>query len=183
MEKMVETNIYNSIRETLMVARKKVYTTANFVMVEAYWNIGKQIVDAQDNNPRAEYGSQLLKFLSEKLAKEFGKGFDERNLRFMRQFYQTFPIRNTLCSELSWSHYRRLMKIVDENRREFYMQESVDAGWSVRQLERQINSFYYERLLATGTSNRDEIRNEIQAHEPNTNPDFILKDPYILKIK
>ena len=179
MDKEFNTDIYNSIRETLIVARKKVYSTVNAVMVEAYWAIGKQIADAQGD--RAEYSKNLMKYLSEKLTIEFGKGFTERNLQAMRQFYQAFPIPHTLCAELSWSHYRLLMKIDNKPRREFYMHESVDAGWSVRQLERQINSFYYERLLATEPTSRDEIRNEINILEPKTTPDYILKDPYILE--
>ena len=112
---------------------------------------------------------------------EFGKGFTERNLRAMRQFYTAFPIRHTLCAELSWSHYRLLMKIEDGSRREFYARECVEAVWSVRQLERQINSFYYERLLATQKSGRDDVKSEIQTLEPKTEPDYILKDPYILE--
>ena len=174
-------NIYNSIRKTLIAARKKVYSTVNFAMVEAYWNIGKQIMEVQGENPRAEYGSKLLKYLSKELTKEFGKGFDESNLRNMRKFYQSFPIHDTLCHELSWSHYRLLIKIDDEKRRGFYMEEASSVGWSVRQLERQINSFYFERLLATGQEGRSEVENEIQLLEPKMERDYILKDPYILE--
>jgi len=162
-------------------AKTKVYTAVNFAMVEAYWEIGREIVEAQGQNQRAEYGKQLLKYLSEQLTQEFGKGFTETNLRYMRQFYLAFPIHHTLCDELSWSHYRLLMRIDDENRRTFYMKECADSNWSVRQLERQINSFYYERLLATQSGGRDSVRNEIQTLEPKTDPDYILKDPYILE--
>ena len=93
-------------------------------------------------NDRAEYGKKLLEYLSEQLTAEFGKGFDKSNLRKMRQFYCTFPIRDTLCPELSWSHYRVLMRINDEQARRFYMEECAKAAWSVRQLERQINTMY-----------------------------------------
>jgi len=99
----------------------------------------------------------------------------------MRQFYKVFPIRATLWHELSWSHYRLLMKIENEERREFYGRECSESSWSVRQLERQINSFFYERLLATQQSDRAEVRNEIITLEPNTDPKYILKDPYILE--
>jgi hypothetical protein len=116
-------------------------------MVEAYWDIGRQIIEAQNNNTRAEYGTQLLKYLSGRLTEEFGKGFDESSLRRMRQFYQTFPIRATLRHELSWSHYRLLMKIDDPSRREFYLNECAECNWSSRQFERQITTFYYERLM------------------------------------
>lgn len=92
---------------------------------------------------RAEYGKQLLQFLSEKLTSEFGKGFTIANLRNMRQFYQMFPNRYALRSDLTWTHYRMLMRVDEQNRREFYLNESVESGWTSRQLERQINSFYY----------------------------------------
>lgn len=100
-------------------------------------------------NDRAEYGKKLLQYLSEQLTKEFGKGFTVINLKYMRQFYRAFPIRHTLCDKLSWSHYRLLMRIEDEKARKFYLDESVKSGWSVRQIERQIGTFYYERLLAS----------------------------------
>ena len=174
-------NIYQNIRNTLVQARVKAHAAINFAMVEAYWDIGKQISEAQNNNPRAEYGVQLLKYLAENLTADFGKGFDESSLRRMRQFYRTFPIRATLWHELSWSHYRLLIRIEDDTRREFYGRECVDAGWSVRQLERQINSFFYERLLATQKSGRENVKDEIRTLEPKTEPNYILKDPYILE--
>jgi len=174
-----DTSIYKGIRDTLAEARIKVYTAINFAMVEAYWDIGRQIEQAIGE--RAEYGKGLLKYLAQQLTLEFGKGFDESSLRRMRQFFKTFPIRATLWHELSWSHYRLLMKIEDESRREFYANECVESAWSVRQLERQINSFFYERLLATQKNGRDNVREEIQTLEPKTESDYILKDPYILE--
>ena len=174
-----DANIYEGIRDTLAGARAKAYTALNFAMVEAYWDIGRQIEKAVGE--RAEYGKGLLKYLAKNLTSEFGKGFTERNLRAMRQFYIMFPIRHTLCTELSWSHYRLLMKIEDKSRREFYGSECIEAAWSVRQLERQINSFFYERLLATQKSGRENVKNEIQTLEPKTEQDYILKDPYILE--
>jgi hypothetical protein len=131
----IDANIYQGIRDTLAGARTKAFTAINFAMVEAYWEIGRQIEDAVGE--RAEYGKGLLKYLSEKLTEEFGKGFTERNLQAMRQFHRAFKIPHTLCAELSWSHYRLLMKIEDESRREFYTRECVEAAWSVRQLERE----------------------------------------------
>ena len=115
------------------------------------------------------------------VTEEFGKGFTERNLRAMRQFFAAFPVRHTLCAELSWSHYRLLMKIEDRSRREFYKQECVESAWSVRQLERQMNSFFYERLLATQKSGAESVKNEIHTLEPKNEPDYILKDPYVLE--
>ena len=175
----VEAKIYEGVLEILVQARSRAFTAINFAMVEAYWEIGKQIEDAVGE--RAEYGKGLLKFLSKRLTSKLGKGFTERNLRAMRQFYVSFPIRHTLCAELSWSHYRLLMKINDTSRREFYARECSESAWSVRQLERQVDSFFYERLLATQNSGRESVRNEIQKLEPITDPEYILKDPYILE--
>jgi len=171
--------VYEGIRAILAEARKNTINVINSAMVTAYWEIGSQISEAVGD--RAEYGKRLLSFLSEKLTKEFGKGFTERSLRHMRQFYQMFPIRNALRSELSWTHYRLLMRIEEQNRREFYLNECAETGWTSRQLERQINSFYYERLLATQKEHRAEIEGEIYKTEPNTTPDHILKDPYVLE--
>ena len=107
-----ETNntLYLQIKEILNTARRKAYSAVNFAMVEAYWLVGKQIVEAQAGNERAEYGTSLLKYLSKELTRDFGKGFDESNLRLIRQFYLTFPIRDALRHELSWTHYRKIMK-------------------------------------------------------------------------
>jgi predicted nuclease of restriction endonuclease-like (RecB) superfamily len=179
MADVMNTSIYESIRTVLERARTNAYKAINFAMVEAYWEIGRQLDEAIGD--RAEYGKGLLQSLSVQLSAEFGKGFDASNLRRMRQFYQVFPIRGTLCHELSWSHFRLLMKVEDPKRREFYLAECRDANWSVRQLERQINSFFYERLLATRKGGREDVRGEIQTLEPKTDPDYILKDPYILE--
>lgn len=172
-------SVYRKVRETVLTAKNKVYSAVNTAMVDAYWQIGKEITETQGT--RAEYGKQLMHYLSAKLTEEFGEGFTVRNLRAMRQFYQTFPIRHTLCAELGWSHYRLLMRVDDETRRDFYLKECAENDWSVRQLERQINSFYYERLLATQKDGRASVKNEIQALEPKTDPAYILKDPYILE--
>jgi predicted nuclease of restriction endonuclease-like (RecB) superfamily len=172
-------HVYEAIRSTLADARTKVVVAVNSAMVLAYWEIGKQIAEAVGE--RAEYGRNLLAYLAERLTAEFGKGFDESSLRRMRQFYNTFKIRATLSHELSWSHYRLLIRIEDQARREFYAQESVECNWSVRQLERQINSFFYERLLATQKEHRAEIASEIFQLEPKVDADYLLKDPYIME--
>jgi predicted nuclease of restriction endonuclease-like (RecB) superfamily len=171
--------VYEAIRTALEDARKKVTVAVNTAMVGVYWEIGRQISKAVGE--RAEYGRSLLAYLSEQLTEDFGKGFTERNLRAMRQFFDTFPNRHTLRAELSWSHYRLLMRIDESNRREFYLTERANTGWTSRQLERQINSFYYERLLATKKENCPEIVGEIFNLEPKTEADYILKDPYILE--
>lgn len=172
--------IYAEIRDTLLEARAHVYHAANSAMVQAYWQIGRIIVEhEQGGEEKAEYGKYLIKELSERLTSEFGKGFTEQNLRNMRQFYTTFPIRHTLCSELTWSHYRLLIRVKSEEARSFYADECVKAGWSVRQLERQINSFFYERLLSS--RDKEGVSKEIFAKEPSAKPEDFIKDPYVLE--
>jgi len=148
-------------------------------MVETYWNIGKQIHEAQGENQRAEYGKGLLKFLSGKLTKEFGKGFTVANLKNMRQFYLTFPKSYALRSQLSWTHYRLLMRVEDNAAREFYLDECAKSNWSTRQLERQINSFYYKRLLSS--KDKESVREEIQTLEKGIDAKDIIRDPYVLE--
>ncbi|MCR2047033.1 PDDEXK nuclease domain-containing protein [Acetatifactor muris] len=172
-------NFYNEIRNILLAARSKVYQTANFAMVEAYWNIGKSIIEEQGGNEKAEYGAGLLKELSKQMTHDFGKGFTVTNLKYMRQFYLTFPNGHALRDELSWTHYRLLMKVENDNAREFYMQEAVKSGWSTRQLERQINTFFYERLLSS--KNKEKVAAEIQTSEAAKTPEDIIRDPYVLE--
>ena len=175
----VNQQTYENIKAVLADTRTKVMSAINSTMVQVYWGIEREINDAIGEC--AEYDKQRLKFLSEWLTTDFGKGFNERGLRHMRQFYQTFPIRNTVCSELSWSHYRLLMRVDEPKRRDFYLSECVQSGWTVRQLEPQIHSFFYERLLATQNEHRSEVDGEIFTTEAKADPDYILKDPYILE--
>ena len=170
---------YHSIRNSIVSAQHRLSTAVNSAMVTTYWEIGEQIFKACGENDRAEYGKKLLEYLSEQLTAEFGKGFDKSNLRKMRQFYCTFPIRDTLCPELSWSHYRVLMRINDEQARRFYMEECAKAAWSVRQLERQINTMYYQRILAS--QDKIAVANEIQTTEPKPEYEKIVKDPYVME--
>lgn len=175
----VPEDFYQQIAGILSHARKRAYDAVNFAMVEAYWEIGRDIVSQQGGEARAEYGEALLRELSVRLTKDFGKGFDERNLRFMRQFYLSFPMRNALRTELSWTHYRRLMRVLNEEARIWYMNECADARWSTRQLERQINTMFRERLLAS--KNKDTVSAEIQASAPALSPKDIIRDPYVLE--
>ena len=170
---------YRSIRNSVIAAQGKVYAAVNSAMVNAYWEIGEQIYKACGKNDRAEYGKNLLRYLSERLTAEFGKGFDESNLRRMRQFYLTFPIRDTLCHELSWSHYRVLMRISDKTARDFYTEECAKSAWSVRQLERQIHTMYYQRLLAS--RDKESVAAEIQTTEPKPEYEKAVKDPYVME--
>ena len=117
-------SFYEDVKSILQLARDNAYKSVNFIMVEAYWNIGKQILDEEQNGEdRARYGTYLIKELSLQLSAEFEKGFTQQNLRNMRQFYNCFPIRSTLCSELSWSHYRLIMRVENQKARLWYMEE------------------------------------------------------------
>ena len=127
----------------------------------------------------AAYGQRILNYISDNLTKEFGSGFTVANLRNMRQFYLMFPKRYALRSELSWTHYRLLMRVSNEDARNFYANESVKSGWSSRQLERQINTMYYQRILAS--RDKDSVEAEIQKTEPKPEYEYIIKDPYVLE--
>ena len=179
LEAFTEQKFYDEIKNILITARNKVYQTANFAMVEAYWNIGKSIIEEQGGNERAEYGTGLLKELSKQMTQDFGKGFTVANLKNMRQFYLTFPNGYALRSELSWTHYRLLICVENDKAREFYMQEAVKSQWSTRQLERQINSFFYERLLSS--KNKEQVAAEIQTLEMAKKPEDVIRDPYVLE--
>ena len=170
---------YTKVRNSVITAQSRLYSAVNTAMVQAYWEIGEQIYLACGENDRAEYGAGLLKYLSEQLTAEFGKGFTIANLKNMRQFYRAYPNRYTLCSELSWSHYRVLMRISDDKRREWYTDECAKSGWSVRQLERQINTMFYERLLSS--KDKESVAAEIQTTEPKPEYEKIIRDPYVLE--
>lgn len=175
----MEQKFYEEIKKILSEARIKVYQTANFAMVEAYWNIGKNIVEQQGGEEKAEYGVGLIKELAKQMTRDFGKGFTAANLKNMRQFYLTFPNGYALRSELSWTHYRLLMRVENKEARNFYLDESIKSNWSTRQLERQINSFFYERLLSS--QNKEKVSEEIRSLEPNSLPEDIIRDPYVLE--
>ena len=176
--KYIDNEFYTNIREVLEQARKRVYHNIQSEMVLAYWQIGKMIVEKQRGNTRADYGDGLLKELSIKLTKDFGRGFTERNLRVMRQFYIVFPKWHSVCAELSWSHFRLLVRVDDENARNFYVKEAVNNNWSIRQLEREINTFSYQRYLASH-GNHDVVEDTAKRELPSE-PKDIIKDPYIL---
>lgn len=176
----MDQEFYTQIKEILLEARHKVYQTANFEMVLAYWKIGKSIVEKQNGNERAEYGEGLIKELSKQMTKDFGKGYTERNLRAFRQFYIAYPNWHAVRAELSWTHYRLLLKVDNPKSREFYLEECIQSNWSTRQLERQINSFYYERLLSS--RDKEAVSQEIFKLEPiPKTPKDIIKDPYVLE--
>lgn len=141
-------SLLGELGELIRHARQKVLRVVDTIQVQTCWQIGRHIVEfEQEGARRAGYGKQLLSILAKDLTAQFGKGFDETNLRKMRLFYQTFPIRDALRLELSWTHYRRLLRVESEKARQWYMDECATLNWSSRALDRQINTMYYERLL------------------------------------
>lgn len=170
---------YDTVRNYIVEAQGEIYKAVNSAMVIAYWNIGKKIYEVCGENERASYGKHLLQYLSDKLTAEFGKGYTIANLKNMRQFYRIFHNRYALRSELSWTHYRSLMRVEDEAARKFYIEEAISCGWSSRQLDRQINSFYYQRILAS--KDKESVADEINTLEPKPEYEQIIKDPYVLE--
>lgn len=144
----VEADLYKRVRSYIAKARAKVYAVANKEMVAAYWNVGREIVEKQGGAERAKYGDGLIKGLSLKLTAEFGPGYTSTNLKYMRLVFLAFPNRHTLCDQLSWSHYRTLASVENAKKRQFYLEECAKSGWGVRDLQRQISTQFYERLLA-----------------------------------
>jgi len=177
---LTNNNLYNQISELLQKAHSQVKQQVNSLMVITYWNVGRLIVEDELNgNTRADYGKSVLKDISEKLTKDFGKGFDERNLRKMKQFYNMYQKWDSVSTELSWTHYRHLLKVENESARLWYMNEALKENWSTRALERQINSFYYERLLSS--QNQIPVIEEARENTKFLTPQDILKDPYVLE--
>lgn len=175
-----EDSLYTKVAALIFAARLRVRSTVNQEMVLTYWQIGRLIVeDEQGGEVQAAYGKALLQGLSHRLAAQFGKGFDVTNLQYMRRFYLLFPKQDALRPNLSWTHYRLLLKVENEVARSWYINEAANEGWSTRALERQINSFYYERLLSS--QNRGPVRLEAEENSRQLSPRDVLKDPYVLE--
>ena len=172
-------NIYGNIKELVINSRNKVYTAVNTEMLNLYWNIGKIIMEIQQGDERASYGEAVLEKLSEKLTREFGKGFSPRNLRTMRKFYLTYPIWKTVSSKLSWSHYLELIKIEEPEKRNFYLNETINSRWSVRELQRQKDSLLYERLLLSADAGK--ILELSQKGQVLNKSKDLVKDPFVLE--
>ena len=171
------------IRELLENARKNVAQQVNTQLLTTYWNIGRIIVEyEQQNQIRADYGKQTLRELSKELTREFGKGFSRSNLQNMRAFYLAYEKCQTVSGKLSWSHYCELLNITDENKRSFYEKESINSGWSVRELKRQIDSSLYERLLlSSGDANKEKVLSLAQKGIEINQPADIIRDPYVFE--
>ena len=171
-------NLGDLIRE----ARRKVLRAVDTTQVQTCWQIGRHIVEyEQQGARRAGYGKQLLATLASVLTAEFGKGFDSSNLRYMRLFYQAFPMCDALGHELSWTHYRALLRVENDHARHWYMNESATQNWSTRALERQISTLYYERLLAS--RDRLTVKQEATTHiqQLPTSPRDFIRDPVVLE--
>jgi predicted nuclease of restriction endonuclease-like (RecB) superfamily len=179
------TGFIAQIKEIIFAARQKAYTAVNSAMVEAYWLMGKRIVEEeQQGNERAAYGEEILKTLSKELTKEFGKGFSERNLRDFRQFYLIFQkteIWHTLCAKLSWSHIRLVMRVENKEAQKYYLKEAAENHWSVRTLDRNISTLYYQRLLSS------QIKEPVVQEMKEKTKDFhqdkfeFIKNPAVLE--
>ena len=173
-------NLYEFSRDLIINSRKLVYHTANFVMVETYWQIGKKIVEEQGGAERSKYGDRLIASLSEKLTAEFGKGFDKTNLGRMRQFYLTFQNVDALRQQLSWSHYRSLIRVENPKAREIYMNEAANNQWSTRFLDQQVDKHSCERLISTHKEAINELNIENEKQLMVNKQDYLLRDPVLL---
>lgn len=164
-------SLFFVIKDIVLQSRQRVLRITNSVLLDTYWEIGRLIVeDEQAGKERADYGKFTLKKLADQLTFEFGRGFDDSNLRNMRSFYKAFPIRDALRHELSWTHYRLLSRLNSEEKIKYYISESINNNWNSRVLQRQINSLAFERVLKhkSDESNSESIHN-------------LIKDPYVFE--
>ena len=173
--------LLRTLRDLIQGARQRAIRAVDAVQVQTCWEIGRHIIEFEQGGlARAEYGTRLLQTLASSLAAEFGRGFDASNLRYMRLFYQAFPIRDALRHELSWTHYRTLLRVESESARQWYMNEAASQGWTTRALERQINTLYYERLLSS--SDRPAVESEAKRNvAPLQTPRHFVRDPVMLE--
>lgn len=170
----------DEIRGIIDQARNHAARSVDQARVVMYWNIGKRIFEKeQQGKERADYGSFLLETLSKNLTPVYGSGFSVRQLEICRKFYRTYPIANTLCSQLNWSQYKLLIAIPDKDKREYYQLEAANEGWSKRQLERQINSMLYERLLMS--NDKEKVLAVARKERTPESPLEIIKDPMVLE--
>lgn len=161
--------LFREITELVTQARQKAYRTSNAILLQMYWQVGKLIVEnEQQGNIKADYGKGVLKNLAQQLTLEFGKGFDESNLRNIRQFYLAFPNRDAVRHDLSWTHYRIISRLETEDLREQYSRYAIEGGWDTRTLQRNIKTQYASRLL-------DPL------HSENPKTEQFVKDPYIFE--
>ncbi len=174
--------LLEALRGLIVQARQKVLRQVDVVQVQTCWQIGRHIVEfEQGGHARAAYGKRLLPQLGQALVQEFGKGFDERNLRHMRAFFQCFPIWNAVRSELSWTHYRVLTRVESDEARQWYMREATVQNWSSRALERQIGTLYYERLLLSQDKAAVTAEAGVNLETLAQSPRAFVRDPVVLE--
>ena len=172
---------YEKINQMIINSKTNIIRNINHEMVELYYNIGQVINELIDEYNLEKSQNEIIKSFSNKLTKQFGQGFSVPSLKKMKKFYQVFNGGSTLWNQLSWSHNRLIMNIDDDKRRNFYLEECIKSNWSVRKLERQINSFYYERLISTKEPYKEEVKNEINTLEKKDKIENFVKDPYVLE--
>ena len=173
-------SLVGEIKQIINDARAHAIRSVDFCRVRMYWAIGQRIVEKeQQGRERADYGTYLIKRLAQEIEPEYGSGFGERQLKFCRQFYKTYPNGNALRSQLNWSQYRMLIQIPDPDKREYYELETVNEGWTGRQLERQINSMLYERLLLS--NDKESVLAVARKERTPETPQEIIKDPMVLE--
>ena len=172
-------NIYQDIRNKIIVAREKMFKHIDSTMTEVYWYVGKITYELSENSTKASYGKKIIDALSIKLINEFGSGFSSVSIRRMRRFYEMYPIWSTVSTELSWAHFQELIKIDRKEERDFYEAESIKSNWGCRELRRQINTKLYDRYLISPDKNM--IINESKRGIIEREPEEILKSPYIFE--
>ena len=173
-------NLYNDVSEIIVSSQQNAVRSVNCCRVQMDWRIGKRILETEQNGrERAEYGAYLLKNLAKKLEPEYGSGFSYRQLYFCRQFYRMYPIMNALRSQFNWTQYRLLLAISDDYKREYYELEAINNAWTAREMERQINSQLYERLLLS--NDRESVLAVARKEKIPQEPQEIIKDPMVLE--
>lgn len=179
----VNNKIVGEIKKLVNQARKDLAQKINNSIVFVYWNIGKIIVSNEnENNNRLEYGKEVLKGLSSELTKYLGKGYSYTNLTYMRKFYKAYPNYDELNDKLSWSHYCELMIIQDKDKRNFYEKECINSNWGVRELQRQLDTSLFERLLLSdGKANKEKVLELSKEGQIISKPSDIVKQPYVFE--
>ena len=174
--------LVNEISSIITNARNNVSKQVNSELLNAYWNIGRVIVENELKNNRGEYGKKQLLAISKNLTNKFGKGFSQSNLYNMKMFYTKYPIFQSVTGKLSWTHYCELLYISDDDKRSFYEKEAINSNWSVRELKRQISSSLFERLLlSNGEANKKKVLELALKGNEIAKPEDIVKDPYVFE--
>ena len=179
----ISNNYISEIKKILKNARQKAYTAVNSAMVEAYWEIGRRIVEEEQNGKeRAEYGKEIVKNLSKELTEEFGKGYSYRTLREIRQFYlmfSDFEKWRTVSAKLTWSHFQKVLRVSNEKARIFYLTEAAENMWSVRTLDRNISTLYYDRIVAS--IDKKTVEDEMKEKTKKLQAEEFIKNPVVLE--